>query len=91
MFYLGEYYDVNQAIHDIQDSLGKDHKHDVTFCRVVGQLRYRYNLAPFLLVFACYLFYIFSGGSSTSTLVCHLKGGQRVQQSVFWLYAGGSD
>ncbi|XP_037084231.1 facilitated trehalose transporter Tret1-like [Pollicipes pollicipes] len=66
-FYQGEGFDADGQIREIRESLGGDHKHDASVLEVLCLLRHRQNLVPFLLVLAMYMFFVFSGGSSTSS------------------------
>ncbi|XP_037093762.1 facilitated trehalose transporter Tret1-like [Pollicipes pollicipes] len=66
-FYQGDGFDVDGQIREIRASLGAAHKHDASVLEVLCLLRHRQNLIPFLLVLAMYTFFVFSGGSSTSS------------------------
>ncbi|XP_043232844.1 facilitated trehalose transporter Tret1-like [Amphibalanus amphitrite] len=66
-FYFGDDFNVDSELKGIRESLGDGHKHDATLVQVLGRLRHRHNLVPFLLVLALYVFFVFSGGFTTTT------------------------
>ena len=65
-FYFGKDYDVKREIKAIRESLGDGHKHDANIFEVVGRLRQRHNMIPFLLILTLYFFMVFSGGFTTT-------------------------